>query len=845
MKRLCAILAGVCAIMAGLWASSPALRATAQQAPAKPGVASKTPEKIAPAKTAINEKTPAKTVPEKTANAPSADLGHTLRPVLAQYCVSCHGPQKQEGDLRLDQLGSDLHQAEALATWETVLRRVQSREMPPESARQLPEKTYQELTKNLGTALQLASAVRQREQGRTRMRRLNRIEYQNTIHALLHIDAAVKELLPEDGQSAGFDNVDAALDLSSVLLEKYLETADAALDAAIVRVPPPNSRNKNPTVASQRPVPFQRKINLVELHNDPKNNLPFGKSTLTRGDQVIFINETYPPKTIRDARVPYDGHYKFRAEVQAYRTDGKSLGFLVYAGNFFALSGFTWLEGIHDAPPERTVVEFTIRLNRNDTIRIVPYGVTNSFNPPQDYDGPGLAMSYVEVEGPLIEQWPPRSHVELVGDLDLAQGTLADAEQILKKFLPRAFRRPVAPAEVQPYLALVAERLQDGTSFEPALRVGLKAILCSPDFLYLRARPGLLDDYALASRLSYFLGSGPPDAELLSLAEQGKLHDPQVLRGQVERLLKGPRAAAFTENFTGQWLGLRNLEATIPDRRLYPEFDELLAYSSRHETRLFFDELLHNDLSLLNFVDSDFAILNQRLAEHYEIPGVTGTAFRKVNLPENSHRGGVLTHASILRITANGTTTSPVLRGVWILDRLLGQPVPPPPQNVPAIEPDTRGASSIRDLIAKHRTIETCASCHTRIDPVGFALENYDVIGGYRERYRTMGTKKRSSKKIDGRNVQYGDGPEVDASDVLPNGQRFTNLAEFQALILQEPDVVARGLAEKLLTYATGHALESADEPVLDGLVARVRSRNYGLRTLVHEIVQSPLFRSQ
>ena len=316
---------------------------------------------------------------------------------------------------------------------------------------------------------------------------------------------------------------------------------------------------------------------------------------------------------------------------------------------------------------------------------------------------------------------------------------LVDAERILTAFTRRAFRRTVTADDVAPFVAIVQAKLAEGYSFEPAMRAALKGVLISPEFLFLRERPGKLDDFALACRLSYFLWSTMPDDELFTLAEQQKLSRPDVLRQQVERLLASPKAAAFTENFVGQWLALREIDATEPSHILYPEFDHLLKVSMIRETELFFDEVLKNDLSLTNFVASDFTMLNGRLARHYGIPGVDGWEFQKKTLPPGSHRGGVLTMASVLKVTANGTTTSPVLRGAWVLDRILGTPPPPPPDNVPAIDPDIRGARTIREQLAKHRSIESCAACHRKIDPPGFALESFDCIGGWRDNYRATG----------------------------------------------------------------------------------------------------------
>jgi hypothetical protein len=313
-------------------------------------------------------------------------------------------------------------------------------------------------------------------------------------------------------------------------------------------------------------------------------------------------------------------------------------------------------------------------------------------------------------------------------------------------------------------------------------------------------------------------------------------------------MLRDPKAAALTQNFAGQWLSLRAIDDTMPDRMLYPEFDDVLKVSMVQETLLFFDEVLKNDLSLTSFVDSDFAMLNGPLAKHYGIPlspegPDEGLAFRKVPLPADSHRGGVLTMGAVMKVTANGTTTSPILRGAWVLDRILGTPPPKPTVDVEAIEPDIRGATTIREQLAKHRQVAVCASCHVKIDPPGFALESYDVIGGWRENYRSIGEGQPAI--VNGRKMRYLYGPAVDASDVLPDGRKFQDIEEFKALLLADKDQLARALTQKLLAYATGAAPSTSDEAEIEAIVAGVREKNYGLRALVHEIVQSGVFQTK
>ncbi len=509
----------------------------------------------------------------------------------------------------------------------------------------------------------------------------------------------------------------------------------------------------------------------------------------------------------------------------------------VLLGNFVVSGNYTHHLGYFNAPPGKpAVIEIEERLGaKNDTIKValvaLPLAYLSQKNM-AEYPGPGLHIHWIEIEGPFPETWPTESYRRVFGDADPKTGTLADAEKLIRALLPRAFRRTVREREEKPFVALVAKSLEMGQPFEASLRAGCKAVLASPKFLYLREPAGPLDDHALASRLSYFLWSTVPDEALLAVAAKGELRKPAVLRAQVERMLAHPKAKAFTENFTGQWLGLRDIAANPPDKVLYPEFEELLKLN----------------LSVKNFVDSDFAMLNGRLAKHYGIPDVHGVAFRKVALKPEYHRDGVLTQASVLKVTANGTTTSPVLRGVWVLDRILGRPAQPPPPNTPAIEPDIRGAKTIREILEQHRATENCAGCHSRIDPPGFALENYDVIGGWRERYRIVAEQKNRVNNRTGplgkylAAWQYGLGPPVDAGDTLPDGRKFSDIAEFKKLLLAHPEQIARCVTEKLVTYATGQPVGLGDHAAVNRIVAEAKQSDYGLRTLVHAIIASEPF---
>jgi hypothetical protein len=365
--------------------------------------------------------------------------------------------------------------------------------------------------------------------------------------------------------------------------------------------------------------------------------------------------------------------------------------------------------------------------------------------------------------------------------------------------------------------------------------------MASPDFLCRIEQPGKLTGFALASRLSYFLWNSTPDEQLLDLARQGKLTDSTVLREQTERMLNDPKSQRFVQDFTDQWLGLWGIDNTTPDRDLYPEFDEPLKYSSLLETRATFREMLDTNRSVRDFVAPDWAIVNSRLALLYGIPGVEGFAMRRVSLPQDSPYGGLWTQAAVMKVTANGTLTSPVKRGVWVAERLLGISVPPPPPNIEPVDPDTRGAKTLREQLDLHRGKGSCAACHANFDPYGFALESFDVTGAFRTRYRIADPDAGKRKGA----PRWKEGLAVDASGVTPDGQTFANVTQLRQMLAKNPEALARGVTRHLLTYATGEPATSLDQGTIEGIVKRSSSDGHGLRTLVHGVIQSDLFRSK
>jgi hypothetical protein len=757
------------------------------------------------------------------AAADAAAYAQTVKPFFAQHCFDCHDSSVQKGGLNLETLKPSFATREEAATWTLVVDRMERGEMPPPKKPRPAAAAQGAVLWSLGQSISTAQAARNGREGRSAWRRLNRVEYENTVHDLLGIETPLKTALPEDGLAGGFSNVGAALDLSAVHLEKYLETADLALDAVF-----------NVGWKVER-----RKIRYSFRQID---TLRADREVIHTADAAELTNEFFPPKVLKEFRgnAPVPSHYVFRMAVSAVRTV-RPLAVMISIGNHYGTGGTTETTQLFDVPPgEPAVHEWTETLPYNHTIRLTPMEV---YRPVQveakNYAGPGVAVHWIEAEGP-IDPWPAESYTRLLGAVDIKKGTFADAQTILKRFLPRAFRREVGLEEMEPYFQLVKSKLAAGGSFEGALRLALRAALISPDFLFSETKPGRLDDYALASRLSYFLWSTMPDAPLLTLAGRKELGKPAVLRAQVERMLGDRKARAFTADFTAHWLKLRDLHATNPDPKLYPEYDTLLDWCLPLETHAFFDELLTRDLSVLNFVHSDFAMLNQRMAQLYGIPGVDGFGFRKVALKPEWHRGGVMTQAAVLKVTANGSNTSPVPRGVFFLDRILGRPVQPPPKNTPAIEPDTRGATTIRQQLAKHREVESCATCHNRIDPVGGTLEAYDVIGQWRDRYRINAEQKKWEK-----NKEYALGQACETAVTTQDGKQIATFEEIkQAMLADAPgrEQFARALAEKLLVYGTGHELEFADRAAVTRIIDQARGSNYGLRTLVHAVVQSPTF---
>ena len=808
--------------------------------------------------------------------ATSFDVG--VKPLISAHCVECHGEDEQKAGLRLDTLTSDLHDDAAMGTWIKVLDKLTAGEMPPKKKPRPPQVQIDAATRWLSQGLAAASLERQQKHGRVVLRRLNATEYENTLRDLLGRQVELKELLPEDNSAAGFDNVSAVLDLSATHLLRYQDAAERAVLS---------------TIPIHPPIHFASKLTGREMSEKGPNF----RQTLTRicklqGDSLIFYGKLPRYGLCATESVPSAGRYHITMSACAV---GESVKSVAAAFMIVNRSGPEQpvIFDCRDIPAGKpSILEFDVDLKRYQQFvlnYLSGFDIRLFKKPLDEYTGPGLMVDWINIEGPL-DAYPSPAYDSLFAGIPLKARSVVmaesqglrppkipenrgvdqwendplipdsanprqDAERLLRSFLPRAFRRPVSESQQMHFVDLVLAKLDQKYTFFDAMMFGYKSILCSPEFLFFN-EPGsvaanaagelpspVLDDYALANRLSYFLWSSLPDDQLLAAAARGDLHKPAALDAQVERMLNSPKAHRFTEDFCGQWLDLRKMEATIPDPRLYGEYDETLLWSMPRETWAFFEEILKNDRCLLEFVDSDWSMLNERLAALYGIPGVQGNEFRKVMLPPGCHRGGVMTQASVLKVTADGTRTSPVLRGKWVLDRILGKPPQPPPPDVPAIEPDIRGATTIRQQLDKHRHVESCAACHKYIDPPGFALENFDPIGGYREYYRVGSQTKRGAGHLAGFvNSRFFIGPDVEKGGQMADGRSFQNIEDYKKILLEDKDQLARSLTQKMLIYATGADIQFADRELVEQIVADLRGKTYGLRTLVHDVVHSRMF---
>ena len=802
-----------------------------------------------------------------------------MRSLLAAHCLDCHSADYAEAGFRVDEVigdddnrtaAFDFSDARRFAQLEKIYDRLSTGEMPPQDAEQ-PSQTIREAASQwLGHRLHASDERRQQSQGRTRRRRLTRTEYEHAVHDLLAIETPLGGMLPGDAVAHGFDKTADALGLSPVLIGQYLKAADAAVAAAIVLEPQPPETTERYSLLEDAELPKQKDgvLNQGRLFK----KLPDA--------MAIFASGRYCPSDLRQMRTRYAGRYEITIDAYAYRNDGaidQAVGYQLFGGQLLQKDGIKRSLGFFEALPaeEAKPLVITVDLPENSLLKLVPWDTGHRIY----QEGAGestedaVALRSVTVRGPLYDQWPPASHRVVFGDLPvrvtnqeaiakrprtrperevITETPLEDASRLLTAFARRAFRRDVTADDVQPFVDLVAARLEAGETFTTALPLGFEAILCDPMFLTVGCDAGQpdLSPPALASRLSLFLWGSLPDDELRSLAASGRIAEPEVLRQQVRRMLADDRRERFIGDLANQWLDLAWIDASTPDPELFPEYDDLLRESMVTETLMTLRYLFDENRPAREIADADYAFLDARLARHYGLDdrvSLDGFDFQRVDLPPGSLRGGFLTQAAIAKVTANGTHTSPVYRGSWVLDAILGQPAPPPPPNVPAVEPDVRGATTIREKLAKHREDAACAVCHDRLDPAGFAMESLDVIGRERSAYRVPkgAGGQYITDTIGNRNIHYFENPEnrVDASGRLPDGREFDDLRGFKRLIAQNDRQLARALVAKLIVYGTGEGLSFCDRAAVEEICDAAEADNYGLQTLLVETIAHSIFR--
>lgn len=733
-----------------------------------------------------------------------------VAPIMGEFCFRCHGSTKQKAELDFESVSTLQAVLDGASDWEFVREMVTTGQMPPDDEPQPTEHQTLTISQWIDDALAYYPEDGAVDPGWFTIHRLNRSEYRNTMRDLLGIDPDVIDLasdLPRDDTGYGFDNIADVLSMSPLQLELYLAAAERALDLAL----------GPPVEISSRPVALR---GLTSTGN--------GRA-LGRGGHMLYSRGS----VVGGLEIPATGEYEIT--IVAWGTPGGDEHPHMDVRTDAVVIGEVSVGAGSDEPGE-----YTLRAVLPAGRQRILASFTNDYYVPNVADR-NLAIESISIAGPLsaasVERPEAFDEVFFVmpGEQAGEAGERSVAHRIIERFAGRAFRRPVRADELRSLNKVYEASRRAGDSFEEAVRVSLTATLVSPSFLY-RSVQNFKGDQAdhvyslngheLASRLSYFLWSSMPDEELSRLARRGELESEEVLLQQARRMLADPKADAFIENFAGQWLLLRNLGEVEVDREAFPAFDDELRRSMATEATLFFEDVVRNDRSVLDLLDSPDTFLNEKLAGLYGLPGVTGEGFRRVTLPENSPRGGVLTMGAVLTVTSNPNRTSPVKRGLYVLDQLLGTPPPPPPPDVAPLEESAKAlgaAASLREQLAAHLTNPTCASCHRRMDPIGLAMENFDAIGAWRDTEA---------------------GRAIDASGVLPGGVGFEGPVELKEILLARQDLFVENLSRKVLTYALGRGLEPFDRPTVRRITDHARAGDYRFSSLVEGVVLSEAFRS-
>lgn len=778
------------------------------------------------------------------ADEPSLEFGSSGRPFLEQYCLGCHSGKDPKAELTFEPFVDAPSVVKQRKVWDNALKMIVAGEMPPKDKPRPSVAEAEAFVDLVKAVFDDADRHAPPDPGRVTMRRLNRVEYRNTIRDLVGVDFDPTTDFPSDDIGYGFDNIGDVLTLSPVLMERYLGAAETIMSRAIVSNPPPVTKRQ---LAAMFTEPANPDIEKKVMENGFRRVSSDGKEFIEIGP----VNTPY--------QWDPDGEYIFRTRVYGQTGNGKPLkvAILVHGKNLPDPSSDKMLAEISGKVPmpARLLKTFEVKANKREDaelleVRLPPMAnrhrmIVAQFIPDEGQPPTKLFVEYLALEGPLDSR--PASQRQL---LTAKPGTTQaqQTREVLSRFLRRAFRRTPATDELNRVIALADQALAGGENWESSIQLAMQAVLCSPKFLFrvelddrprdLQARP--LDEFQLASRLSYFLWSTMPDDQLLNLAEKQQLTG--NLASQCRRMLADPRASALVHNFAMQWLQVKRIDFVSPDGQLFPTFNEKLRIAMLRETELFVESIIREDRSVLQFIDADYTFLNEPLARHYGIgdtkgnlpgkkplqPGgkpIKGDVFQRVSLLDRT-RGGLLTQASVLTVTSSPTRASPVKRGRWVLEQMLGTSPPPPPPNVPELPSEKQDIAnlSLRQRLEIHRRNPSCANCHAKMDPIGFALENFNAVGAFRAKDGTL---------------------EIDATGEFPDGTKFTGPAELKSLVLERRDEFTRCLTEKLLTYALGRGLEYYDRPTVEHIVKSLPATNYKFSSLVVGIANSDAFRQR
>ena len=813
--------------------------------------------------------------------------GDLVLPFFEKHCSECHLGERSEGNFRLDKsIPFDFKDAAVRRTWAEVVNVLNSHSMPPEEN---PKPEIEKVAAVVDWITeQIGQAELQLRENAVVMRRLNRIEYKNTIRDLVGIDFDISGF-PQDPPANGFDNVGSALSLSPMQLELYLDAARQIMDLAIVDGPKPESIRWRFEIDSG-----DSDSNRVKLEDGQKPIVNGGKNPVEDGFKRVHHNSWDRVLNVRDFAMKHPGQYVVRIRAAGSRPNREQV---VASAKAFLDKRFDeqmeknpkgerWHRSsrdndlIHfetdrryDYGPVRMkliqdlggqpkpIAEMDVPQSKDSpNIFEIPVAFTTQraglsieyaysipralenfwFQTNDRFERPELFVDWIEIEGPNYPNWPPASHTMLLPEAITDENEATLVESTIGRFVRRAFRRPVSRAEAAPYVAIYRTAREQGLTTIEAAKSAFAAVLVSPHFLYLVEDVGKgegdITNHHLANRLSYFLWSSMPDQELLKAADAGKLRDAKQLADQTKRMLDDPKSEQFVQNFADQWLGLRDVGANPPAMELYPHYDRHLEVSMIEEGRALFRTILRDGRNVLDFIDPDYVVINERLARFYGIDGVRGDTFRVVPITPASHRGGILNQTAMLTTTSNGTRTSPVKRGTWILKNVLGMDPGLPVANAGDIAPKVPGIdkATVRQRLEIHRTLPQCARCHNKIDPLGLALENYNASGEYREQ-EGFGYQGR---------IERND-PRIDPSSKLPDGTLISGPVELKKVLRAQEDAFLKCLSEKMLTYALGRELTLADQPVVRKIVKEVKDHDYRLDALVQAIVQSESFQNQ